>query len=168
MTNTDQEIRAELIKFIERYAPTLAEVAKVVTINETEKTCLLKSASDDSEFTAQLSAGEQASLLVIPKTGSVVFAKKAENGTYYITQYSEIEKIVMFGGELGGMVKINQLVEKLNNVEQELNKIINALNSWTPLPNDGGSALKTIFSANPATILAKTVVENLENKRITQ
>ena len=168
MTNTEQEIRAELIKLIERYAPTLAEVAKVISVDEASHTCLLRSASDDSEFTASLSAGEHGSAVIIPALNSVVFTRKAENGTYYITNYSEAEKIVMFKGELGGMVKVNNLVDKLNKIEETLNKIINAFDSWIPVPNDGGLALKNIISTQRIASVDKTGRKDLENPKITQ
>lgn len=169
MNNTDQEVKLELEKFILKIAQPFAEVAKVVSVNEVGHTCILKSATDDSEFTAQLSAGEQeASILIIPKVGSVVFVRKAENGVYYITQYSETEKIILFGGELGGMIKINDLVNKLNKIEQNVNKIASALNTWIPVPSDGGLALKNSVTAQAITNLIPTQKQDLENPKITQ
>lgn len=72
------------------------------------------------------------------------------------------------GGQLGGMVKLNDVVTKLNNLEEDINKLKTAFESWTPVPNDGGSALKAASGTWAGENLTLTVKADLENTEIQQ
>lgn len=146
MTKTDQEIRAELRKFVEKFAPTLAEVCTVKSVDENKQTAVLISTNDNTEFVANLSSGEVGNLILIPKIGSVVFARMAENSAYYISLYSEVDKIKIFGGENGGVVKVSELVSEFKKLIDEINALKQIFATWTPVPSDGGAALKTALN----------------------
>jgi len=46
------------------------------------------------------------------------------------------------GGSNGGVPKSSQIAQDINSIKDEVNKIRVAFNTWTPVPNDGGAALK--------------------------
>ena len=72
------------------------------------------------------------------------------------------------GGELGGMVKLNDVVTKLNNLEKDVNNLKAAFTSWIVVPNDGGAALKAASSTWAGETLEITVKADLENTKIQQ
>jgi len=74
--------------------------------------------------------------------GGVVFVKQAQNGVYYIAFFSEIESVVLMGGANGGVVKVDNLVSELKKISDNLNQLKTIFTAWTPVPSDGGAALK--------------------------
>ncbi len=75
-------------------------------------------------------------------------------------------EIIINNGNLGGLVVIGDLVEKLNNIENDLNAIKNVFSTWVPVPNDGGAALKTAATSWAGDVLAITQTENIENDKV--
>lgn len=76
--------------------------------------------------------------------------------------------ITLNGGTLGGLVKVGELTERLNIIERDINTIKGIFNAWTPVPNDGGAALKGTSTGWSAGTLRETVAGDYENKRVTQ
>lgn len=64
---------------------------------------------------------------------------------------------VFNGGDLGGLIKIKELTDKLNAIEKDINKLKTVFSSWVPAPQDGGAALKSSVSswANKQLTLSK-------------
>lgn len=101
--------------------------------------------------------------VLIPKVGSIVLVSFLADSEYYVTMVSDIDSIFLNGNNYDGVVKITDLVTKLNNLENKLNDLIIVFNSWTPVPNDGGAALKAVLASWVATALTPTIKANLEN-----
>ncbi len=72
------------------------------------------------------------------------------------------------GGSLGGMVKLQEVTDKLNAVENKINDLITAINTWVIVPSDGGAALKTALTTWLLTSLNVTVPGDLENDKVKQ
>jgi phage baseplate assembly protein gpV len=70
------------------------------------------------------------------------------------------------GGSNNGLVKVAALVTKLNNLENDLNNLKTVFTSWTPVPNDGGAALKAGVTTYAAASLTPTVQANLEDVKV--
>lgn len=108
---------------------------------------------------------------VIGSTVKVIFSKKVEP---CIVQYSEVNKITLItvdkvvfdDGSFGGMVKVGDLVAKLNKVESDLNTIKTAFSSWVVVPSDGGAALKAITASWSGQQITETQVSDLENTKV--
>lgn len=79
-----------------------------------------------------------------------------------------MDEIVLNGGTLGGLVKVGELTERLNLIEKDINSLKQKLSGWMPVPNDGGSALKTALSAYFTESLQETQVKDIENERVKQ
>ncbi len=90
---------------------------------------------------------------VLIKTGSI---------TIQITS----EGVALNGTDLGGIVKVQDLVNKLNNLEQTINQLMTLITGWTPVPGDGGLALKTALASWCTELLTNTVVADLENTNV--
>ena len=78
------------------------------------------------------------------------------------------DRIQMNGGTLGGLVKLTDLVGRLNLIENDLNAIKNAFASWVVAPNDGGGALKAIAAAWAGNAITPTVNGDIENTAVKQ
>ncbi len=64
------------------------------------------------------------SLVVVPKVGSTVLIADLSEGTrrdLAIVKYTEVESITINGGNLGGLVNITQLTNKLNALVNKFN-----------------------------------------------
>ena len=57
------------------------------------------------------------------------------------------EGIVFNGGDLGGLIKVEELTAKLNAIEQDINDLKHAFSGWIPSPSDGGAALKASITS---------------------
>ena len=71
--------------------------------------------------------------------------------------------VVLNGGKLGGAVKVETLTERLNTIERDLNQLRQQLSAWTPIPQDGGAALKAAtanWTAHPLALTERTMLEN--------
>lgn len=128
---------------------------------------------------------ENDKIVVTPKTGSRVLAADMSGGSYrdlVVLSYSEVEKvevvieqttctidkdgIVMNGGNKGGLVNIDDLVAHINAIEDDINNLKTALSGWTPVPQDGGAALKTAIATWSVQSIAKTQKSDFEDTKI--
>lgn len=115
-------------------------------------------------------------LVLFPKVGSAVLVGKIENMTaYYIAMFSELESVslitdsfVINEGKLGGMVKLKEAVKKYNELEKEINDLKRVFQSWTPVPNDGGAALKSAVLNWAGQSITLTKEADLENEKVKQ
>jgi len=76
--------------------------------------------------------------------------------------------IKMNGGDNGGLVLKEGLIEKLNTIESSLNTLKTLMQDWIPAPGDGGAALKTLITTWAGTALTETVAADIENTNILQ
>lgn len=79
----------------------------------------------------------------------------------------DANNIIMQGGEVG-IPESNSVVERLNKIEQDLNKIKQTFTNWAPKPQDGGAALKTAAASWASSKLEETKVEDIESETIKQ
>lgn len=76
---------------------------------------------------------------------------------------------VVFNGGLLGNVPISQNVkDRLNNIEIEINNLKNLLGTWTPVPNDGGASLLLLLTGWVNTALSETQDSDIQNDDILQ
>ena len=109
---------------------------------------------------------------VIGSTVKVIFSKKVEP---CIVQYSEVNKITLItvdkvvfeDGSFGGLVKVGDLVTKLNNLENMINDFAGKFNSHThilTLTSGTGTAAPTV--APETTTLTPTERNDIENTKV--
>jgi hypothetical protein len=76
--------------------------------------------------------------------------------------------ITMNGGAKGGLPTGESLKNKLNVLENDINSLKSTFNSWTPVANDGGTALKTKLNTWHTSQIVPTTQEEISNPEITQ
>lgn len=124
----------------------------------------------------QLMAEVDDGWLLVPAINSNVVVCYSERNIPYVALYSELQnatlivagKIQLQGGELGGMVTVTALTQKLNKLEQDLNTLKTAFSTWVPVPEDGGTALKAAASEWAGDTITETMRADIENTSITQ
>ena len=121
--------------------------------------------------------GADGKLVITPKVGSQVTVADLSGGELRqlaVVHWGEVEKISLTadsielnGGDNGGLVKIEALTDKINNIEKDINKLKQAFTTWVPVPQDGGASLKSGVASWAAQQLVQTQVSDLEDDKIT-
>lgn len=120
----------------------------------------------------RLVAGFSASNAVLiqkPKPGSMVLVADLSRGKFrdlIVLLQEQTEEIIINGGELGGLVKIEELTKRLNAIEKDLNNVKNAFKQWVVAPNDGGAALKTAAATWAGQTITETKQSDIEDEKI--
>lgn len=144
-----------------------ARSGSVVSVDLTQATAKVKIVDGAEIEDVRLQQVKNATgWLVVPAIGSNVIVDFTDNTTAHVATYSEVEEIIYQNGSNGGMVKVSELVGKLNTLENDLNTLKTAFISWVPVVNDGGLALKAISATWASQTITTTVVADLENEKI--
>ena len=193
----EKEIHDNLIRFGKMITKASSLIEGVIdSVDEVRFTCdiAVNSSNPDGSTTKtiyndvpiKVLKGSQASLIEIPAVGSDCLICFRDNNIQRIqlvscdkcskvlvkfnTQTLQIDTngFVFNGGDLKGLVKLSDLITKLNNLENDINNLKTAFTSWLVVPSDGGSALKTISATWAGANLTPTVEADLENVKIKQ
>lgn len=177
-SKSDQLVRA--IREIARdpNAEVYAVLAEVIAVDEGERTCTIEPLNGDAQVTGiRFANSANAMFLAVPAIGSIVLVDFFEDSEGYISMFSEVDSLVfsttpgnviqLQDGSFGGIVKVTDLVSKLNAIEQDINNLKSAISDWTPVPNDGGAALKAALASYAGSTLTQTTRQDLENESIT-
>jgi len=108
-------------------------------------------------------------MLLTPKIGSFVLVADLSGGDLSdmaVVMFSEVEKIIINGGNNGGLVKINDLVNHLNTIENDINSLKTAFAGWTPVAQDGGAALKGLIGDWSGQQLTPTKKSDMEDDKV--
>ena len=98
---------------------------------------------------------------IVPEINSLVVVTFLSKTEAFLSAYTEISDVIAIQGQFtfndgsnGGLIKISDLVNRLKEYEALFTQLNTDFTSWTPVPQDGGLALKTILSAG---FLTKTI-----------
>lgn len=141
-------------------------ICVVESVDIENRICNVTTVSGDTtlSFEAQLISGVADGLLLIPEVESTVYVQMSKYTLPFVALYSDVTAMVIMGGEHGGLVKVIELVQKINNLENKVNEIITKFNALT-LPVSGATAGPT---TNPIVgSLTPTVRNDIENTDIT-
>jgi len=157
----------------------------VISVDVATRTC------DCTEITGQagvdipniqLQAEVSDGVLLIPAIGSTVLVTYSKYNPPYVSMFSDLDRIFFIGGDaaidikddtvilndgsFGGLVKVTDLVTKLNNLENLLNDLILKYNLHThPGVQTGiGTSAPTISQETGS--LIPTMTDDLENKKV--
>ena len=173
-----EDIRQAIRKIVEQYLvtnkPSDSKICKVISVSagpaSAVQLCDCKPL-DGSAIVRDVNlltsyANNKAGFILVPKLNSLVQISFTDDCDAFISMVSEVDFIYLNGNDYGGLVQVQALVDKLNNTESRLNKIIDAFTTWTPTPNDGGLALKTQITAAMLTPVVETQKAELENTTV--
>lgn len=159
--------------------------ATVVNVDKSNNSCDVS--IDGNEFgSVRLQAVidvDKKGCRMYPAINSTVLIQPMDDkGNWVVALYSELQEIVFEigdlqmvmnaegiffnGGSLGGLVKVTNLVQRLNALEDDLKSLKTAFNSWIVVPTDGGAALKAAAATWAGTPIVKTTKDDLEDNKI--
>ena len=196
-SNKENEIEQGLIRAIKNMMKySLICEGKIVNTDEAETkfVCDVQMLTDGNPTYLQVPLkvlqGSQASFIEIPNMGSyclisfrdgnkdrpqILFVDsvlkilvncssiKIETNSFIINSDSTIFN----EGLNGGLTKVAELTQKLNNLEDNVNNLKDVFTGWTPVPSDGGAALKTAAATWAGDKLTKTEQAEIEDTTIT-
>lgn len=121
---------------------------------------------------------ESSSFILIPAKNSpcIMAFRDANPDRRQIIKAHNIDKIVanpntlfQFGdGTNLGIPMVTPTVAKINALENDINSLKELIAGWVVAPGDGGGALKAILATWFAQTLPVTIVDDLQNKKVTQ
>lgn len=140
----------------------------VKSVDDTEKTCVASPVNGDPDILdVRLIGNNGNGIFLKPAVDSIVAVVMVDEFVGFVALYSQLESITIGDGSFNGLIKIDNLVTRLNTIESDINDIKTAFTNWTPVANDGGAALKTAASSWSGSQLTETVKGDIENPNVT-
>ena len=191
MSKQTEDNLQRLIEAIARkgQAPFLVTVGKVSNIDEDKRICDITIDDDLTLNNCRLNAiidSYSNKLLIVPKDNSMVafIAIGGKLTEPLVIAYSEIEKILltigesdiliedgkieMNGGNLGGLIKLQQLESNLNKLKKYVEDLATmASTAMAPMAALDGGASVTTFNTNWGATNAAFSFEDMEDTKIT-
>lgn len=158
---------------IKGMAPEQLTLVKVIQVDEQKLTCtctLIAGDIDVYDVSLTPVVNQEASeITVIPEVGSLALMAIVSNDirNSYLLSCQKSTKVIMRGGSLGGLVKVNELRDNLNKTTNLLTALVNVING-APIPEPGSgspSALQTSFKTAIASLQLGRF-DDIENKQI--
>lgn len=156
-------------------------IATVDEVDEDERTCTCSPIDNSAQlFDVKLQAGNGATtgLVQIPKENSQVVITFLSKDTAFVSLAVEVDKVLLDcdeitfnGGDNGGLIVIQSLIDRLNVIENKHNDLVNALSSrtWVTTATISASAVVGVITASPlvnVSISPTTQKSDLENDKI--
>lgn len=143
-------------------------VCTVDSVDVTKKTCYCLPIDESKAdiVGARLMADNKTGFFLVPKVGSIVIVSYISNELTYVSMFSEVDEIQLNGDNFGGLVKIQELIDKLNNLENAFNQHLALYNTHTHAGVTSGGSSTAIPSAVDTNVLTPTVKTELENKTV--
>ena len=147
---TNEELIIALKKLFA--APVQTFPATVLDVDMTELTCTVQPIDGPEIFDVRLKAAVTEvndGMVQIPVVGTSVLCGLIGNddNTCIVLAIDRVDQTLFNGGENGGLINIQTLINELNKTNDVVNAIKNSLTGWTPVGGDGGAALKTYASS---------------------
>jgi hypothetical protein len=147
----------------------------VTEIDQDNKTCTVKPVDDLPDLLeVRLSAvvSPESGIVAVPSIGSFVIVGQTAREQPHILMMSEIDSYQLIAndtiqfndGENGGLVKVSDLVSKLNAIEDKVNELITNYKAHNHVhPNGPTTAFVVPYTGNN---LTNTQVSDLENENV--
>lgn len=163
------EIKSALTEFVKQNSDSNDSlVCTVKSYDSATKTCYCVPVADFADI-QQVRINPDVNkkgLIVFPKLNSVVLVSFLSDSSAYISMFSEIDEMRLGGDQYGGIAKTEPIATSLNNLENKVNALITAITAWTPVPNDGGAALKVALTSWLSSTVSPTMLSTITNDTI--
>lgn len=150
----------------EKMGGTASRLCSVLSVSGS--TCNVQTLDDEVEIIdARLQTEASNGILLTPKVGSFVVVTPITDFEFVVVMFSAIDEIKFLDGSYGGLIKIQDLVSKVNTIEDKVNDIIDALKTHThPGVTSGPSSTAPSADFVAITDLTNTSVSDIENTKI--
>jgi hypothetical protein len=163
-----KELRDSLKKLTKPNNDGYSKVCTVDSVDLINKTCYCIPINDDADITeVRLMANIDNGFLLIPEVNSIVVVSFLSDSSAYVSLVSKVSEIQLNGTNYDGLVKVQELTDKLNNLENKLNDLITACSSQVvTLAPSGTFPLASFFTS--VTPLIPTQQTEIENQKVKQ
>jgi len=152
------DIFFELVSIWAKENELYSKQGTIVSVDESAKTTIVSPSDGGSDILdVRLESDENSEskgFFVVPSVGSLVIVTFISPQESFISAWTEIDTVVakqdqwtFNEGENLGLVKVQEMTDRLNEMESLFTKLQTDFNSWVPVPNDGGAELKAIISS---------------------
>lgn len=165
---TDEQLRDAFGRLSEGAKQAQLRWATVEKVDKANGTMDVIGVIDQLEYYGvQLGLG---ALSIFPVKGTVCLIGiiEGQETDAFLISADKVDEIVLNEGKFGGLVKVSELTDRLNLIEKDINSLKKSLSKWTPIANDGGSALKTVLSSYMSSSLTETEIKDIENEKVKQ
>lgn len=109
-----------------------------------------------------------AQIIVRPTVGSVVIVGSLTSDLDHLVVLSmdRAEDVIINGGKLGGLINVQELTQKLNTLESEVNNLKQLFASWVPVKGDGGAVLRGLLGSWAGKRLTLSRREDYEDTKV--
>lgn len=141
---------------------------KVIGYDSDDQTIDCSPIAEGADFlNVKLQAEQSSGALLIPKKGSVVIIQQTSSASAYVSLFGELDEIVFFDGDNGGLVKVSELVEKLNNLENWINTFKATFDLHVHSGVTTGAGSSAVSPTPSPNTLTPTTEQELEDENIT-
>jgi len=110
-----------------------ATACKVSDIDTVSLTCTCSPIDGSAYlFDVLLNADGKKGFVLIPKDGSVVIVNQVSDANAFVSMVSDVDQIYLAGDVNGGLVKINELTAKLNQLVTQISANFSAIAATYP------------------------------------
>lgn len=147
--------------------------ATVTSVDATEKTCEVVTLADEMTlFDIRLIANNGDGVLITPTEGSVIGVCMINEVEGFVSLYSQVDSIQFGDGSFDGLIKIGELVTKINEIEDLLTSLVTKFNSHihTTTATVGATAVLGVIAPTTSTesgSVTNTTQSEIENDKIT-
>lgn len=151
----------------------------VKSVDLSERTCVVTptdGGSDILDVYLEADSGDSTNkgFFVVPAVESLVIVTFTSKEESFISAWTEIDTVIAIQGEWtfndgenGGLTKLQELTDRLNDLEDLFTQLKTDFSGWTPVSNDGGAALKAVLSAGYLTqTVPNSQVSDFENELV--
>lgn len=138
-------------------------------VNVTGRTCTVTTLLNDVEIdNVRLCAdiNKIPGILLTPAKESIVVVTMLDKTNAYISLFSQVDSIVLNGGEQGGLVRVKELTNQLDKLTKRVDGIMDALKNSIPVAQDGGAAYKTGIVTALSSVADKEDFSKIENELV--
>lgn len=176
-----ETIKDYIDRMIQQNIPTQIVVGKVISVDENKQVCDVDVVNSPDLLDVRIRAvidDEKKGVLIVPKVDSYVLVGLINNRpeSAFVASVAEVDKYYLYvnkeiqigGDNFNGLVKIEELTQKLNNIETAFNQLVNEFNTHTHnAPQAPAGTLPTLPPLVPSSqSLVSTQVSDLENTKV--
>lgn len=144
-----------------------SKVCTVDSVDLTNLTCYCVPINDDADIQeVRLMANNDNGFLLIPKVDSIVVVSFLSDSSAYVSMVSKVSEIQLNGTNYGGLIRVEELTTKLNNLENAFNQHLTLYNVHTHAGVMAGSSTTTPVVVPDTQTLTPTVETDLENTTV--
>jgi hypothetical protein len=166
----------DAIKALVESSAVYSEICKVVSVNNTERTCIVEPINGESNYEdirLQTKISDTVGLYVKPAVGSTVMVAFYNEHSGYVSQFSEIDSIelkvnntiVINGGDNGGLLVKQKLVSELQKYSAVLTNLQTAINSFVPAGTLADAATLGALLKDAMTAYSSPTYSDIENTK---